>query len=74
VIQLKQYAAGRGQLLATFGRRGALPIYRSTDNGETWQFLSEVPNLRGQPALYELPQKMGEFPAGTILASGTAAG
>jgi hypothetical protein len=71
VIQLKQFAAGRGQLLATFGRRGPLPIYRSTDNGETWTFLSEVPNLRGQPALFELPTKIGEFPAGTIMAAGT---
>src|ERR1700733_3068811 len=60
VIQLKQYAAGRGQLLATFGRKGALPVYRSTDNGESWQFLSEISNLTGHPALYELPRKMGD--------------
>jgi hypothetical protein len=73
VIQLKTYAAGRGQLLATFARRGTLPIYRSTDNGETWTQFSEVANLRGQPSLYELPVKMGEFPAGTILAAGTGA-
>ena len=73
VIQLKQFAAGKGQLLMTFGRRGALPIYRSADNGETWTFLSEVPNLRGQPALFELPSRIGEFPAGTIMASGTGA-
>lgn len=71
VIQLKQYAAGRNQLLMTFGRRGQLPIYRSTDNGESWTFLSSVPNINGQPALYELPVKMGDFPAGTVLAAGT---
>jgi hypothetical protein len=70
VIQLKYFAGGKGQLLATFARRGTMPIYRSTDNGETWQNFSEVSNLRGQPALYELPQKMGEFPAGTIMAAG----
>ena len=58
-------------MLATFARRGALSIYRSTDNGETWAQFSEVANLRGQPSLYELPVKMGEFPAGTILAAGT---
>jgi hypothetical protein len=69
VIQLKTYAAGKGQLLATYDRRGTLPIYRSTDNGETFQFFSEVKGLRGQPSLYELPVKMGEFPAGTILAA-----
>lgn len=72
VLQIKN-GPGKGQLLATFGRRGALPIYRSTDNGETWQFLSEIPNLRGQPAMFELPQKVGEFPAGTIMVAGTGA-
>ncbi|HEX4273405.1 MAG TPA: sialidase family protein [Rhizomicrobium sp.] len=71
VIQLKYFARGKGQLLATFGRRGALPIYRSTDNGETWQHFSEIPGLTGQPCLYELPVKMGEFPAGTVMAAGT---
>jgi hypothetical protein len=71
VLQIKTYAAGKGQLLATFGRRGAAPIYRSTDNGETWKFLSEIPNLRGQAAMFELPQKVGEFPAGTIMVAGT---
>ncbi len=71
VVQLQHFAKGRGQLLATFGRRGQLPIYRSTDNGETWTFLSSVPNINGQPALYELPVRMGDFPAGTIMAAGT---
>jgi len=70
VIQLQHYGAARGQLLATFARRGALPIYRSTDNGESWEFVSEVRGLRGQPALYELPQRVGEFPAGTVVAGG----
>jgi hypothetical protein len=73
VIQLKYYGPGKGQLLATFARRGTLPIYRSTDNGDTWQVYSEVPNLRGQPSLYELPVKMGEFPAGTLMAAGNGA-
>jgi hypothetical protein len=73
VIQIQHYAQAKGQLLATFGRRGNLPIFRSTDNGETWQQISEVAGLTGQPSLYELPQKTGEFPAGTILAAGTAA-
>jgi hypothetical protein len=69
VIQLKAYGPGKGHLLATYARRGALPIYRSTDNGDTFQFFSEIKGLRGQPALYELPVKMGEFPAGTVLAA-----
>src|ERR1700683_1216155 len=34
VIQLKYYAAAKGQLLATFSQREqSLPIFRSTDNG-----------------------------------------
>jgi hypothetical protein len=71
VIQLHYSAAGKGQLLATFSQRAQpLPIYRSTDGGETWQKFSEVPMLRGQPALFELPMKMGEFRAGTIMAAG----
>jgi hypothetical protein len=71
VLQLQYYAAGKGQLLATFSQRGqALPLYRSTDAGDTWQKFSEVPMLRGEPTLFELPLKIGEFPAGTILAAG----
>jgi len=73
VIQLK-IGAAKGTLLATFSQRGVLPIFRSTDNGETWQQYSEVPQLRGQPCLYELPVKMGEFPAGTVMACGGSSG
>ncbi len=69
VIQLK-VGAGKGTLLATFARRGTLPIYRSTDNGETWTQFSEVPMLRGQPCLFELPAAIGDLPAGTIMACG----
>jgi hypothetical protein len=69
VIELK-IGANKGSLLATFARRGNLPIYRSTDHGESWQHYSEVPMLRGQPCLYELPQKEVDFPAGTVMACG----
>lgn len=70
-IQLRHYAAGKGHILLTFaGRPGPMPIYRSTDNGETFQLFSELKELRGQPTLFELPAAMGEFPAGTILAAG----
>src|SRR5206468_3465569 len=72
VIQIKQYAPMKGQLLATFVR-GGFPIYRSTDNGDSWEFVTSVQGLRGQPALYELPRRMGEFPAGTIMAAGMSA-
>jgi hypothetical protein len=71
VIELQYFPPGRGQLLATFSQRGqSLPIYRSADRGDSWQKLSEVPMLRGQPALFELPIRVGAFAAGTILAAG----
>jgi hypothetical protein len=69
VIQLK-IGPQKGTLLATFARRGPLLIFRSTDNGDSWQQFSEVPMLEGEPCLYELPVKMGEFPAGTVMACG----
>jgi len=69
VIQLKM-GTNKGALLATYSRRGNLPIYRSTDNGDSWTLFSEVPQLRGEPCLYELPARMGELPAGTVLACG----
>jgi hypothetical protein len=73
VIQLR-VGANKGTLLATYGHRGTLPIWRSTDNGETWTKLSDVPQLSGQPCLYELPSQMGEFPAGTVMACGIGTG
>src|SRR3954471_5003712 len=48
VIQLK-FGPNKGTLLATYSHRGTLPIWRSTDNGDTWSLFSEVPQLRGQP-------------------------
>ena len=70
-IQLQHYAPGKGHILLTYaGGPGPMPIYRSTDNGETFQSFSELKELRGQPTLFELPTKIGEFQAGTILAAG----
>ena len=63
IIQLQHYAPGKGQLLATWSSSPTgMQLFRSSDNGETFQLFSEVKGLRGQPALYELPVKMGEFP------------
>lgn len=55
-----------------------LPIYRSKDGGQTWSNYSKVHFTNGdygsiwQPHLYELPRQVGEYPRGTILASGNA--
>lgn len=54
------------------------PVYRSVDGGETWNELSRITDqvngwgLRYQPHLYELPAPVGQFPAGTIIASGNS--
>lgn len=52
------------------------PIYRSEDGGNSWQLIANVYDkeyglLRtSQPCLYELPQRVGDMPAGTILLAG----
>ncbi|PGH11814.1 hypothetical protein AJ80_06972 [Polytolypa hystricis UAMH7299] len=54
------------------------PIYQSDDFGKTWVEISRVHDegygwgLRYQPFLYVLPQRIGEFPAGTVLLSGSS--
>ncbi|KAJ7160211.1 hypothetical protein C8R46DRAFT_1353961 [Mycena filopes] len=54
------------------------PIFRSVDLGQTWAPLSNVTDtqnnwgLRYQPFLYELPEAIGNFPAGTILCAGNS--
>ncbi|KKK15462.1 hypothetical protein P175DRAFT_0426288 [Aspergillus ochraceoroseus IBT 24754] len=73
-----------GDLLATWENYSPeppivyFPIYRSTDFGETWSPLSEVHDtanglgLRYQPFLYSLPERIGRFPAGTLLLAGSS--
>lgn len=69
-------------LLATWEDYGPeppyFPIYQSRDAGRTWLEIGRVKDqkwgwgLRYQPFLYELPVEYGGFPAGTILAAGSA--
>ncbi|KAK8085509.1 hypothetical protein PG997_006780 [Apiospora hydei] len=50
----------------------------STDKGQTWTEVGAVRDtengwgLRYQPTLFELPQAVGAFPAGTVLAAGNS--
>ena len=52
------------------------PIYKSTDDGATWSFVTNVTdeqfgtNRKAQPMLYELPQAVGNLSAGTLLLAG----
>lgn len=54
------------------------PIFKSVDGGVTWKHISNVTDqvngwgLRYQPFLYELPERIGEFPAGTVILSGSS--
>jgi hypothetical protein len=71
-----------GTILATWENYSSeppyFPIYRSTDKGRTWSEISKVKDevngwgLRYQPQLFELPEDIGGFPAGTILLAGSA--
>lgn len=54
------------------------PLYRSEDGGRTWSRFSEIRDtqngwgLRYQPTLFELPESIGPWSAGTILAAGNS--
>ncbi|KAF2276586.1 glycoside hydrolase family 93 protein [Westerdykella ornata] len=73
-----------GDLLATWENYSPepppvyFPIYRSSDNGYTWKEISRVQDkgygwgLRYQPFLYVLPEAFAEWPAGTVLLSGSS--
>ncbi|KAH6651714.1 BNR/Asp-box repeat protein [Truncatella angustata] len=73
-----------GTLLATWENYSPepplvyFPIYESLDHGKTWSEVGRAEDqvygfgLRYQPFLYELEQAFGDYPAGTILLSGSA--
>lgn len=72
--------ASNGKMYATFEQYSSgvsvFPIYKSTDNGQSWTKTGEVKDthkgvgMRWEPHLYELPQKIGDIPAGTLLCAG----
>jgi hypothetical protein len=85
LIRLAHGGQFKGTLLATFAHAGgaelkaSLPIYRSTDNGNSWSpspIGTVTDSVHGwdieAPALFELPSAQGELPAGTLFAAGTA--
>jgi hypothetical protein len=79
-IRLQHSGASNGTMLASFEQYTSgtpvFPIYRSTDNGNTWTQISSVSDtqngwgMRWEPQLFELPTAIGNFPAGTILMAG----
>jgi hypothetical protein len=86
MITLQHAGAQNGTLLATFehwytdGTPSQYLIRSSTDNGSTWSTLSTVPDAQTgaghpvsqmwQPFLFEFPQRLGSYPAGTIMLVG----
>ncbi|MDK2808722.1 MAG: hypothetical protein PWP24_1459 [Clostridiales bacterium] len=91
IISLKHSVNQNGTLLCTYDQlknvnvtldnnttvsKQVYPIYKSTDNGESWSLLSNVYDKKygllrtSQPCLYELPKQVGNMPAGTIILAG----
>ncbi len=82
VLCLKNSGSSNGVLLATCDQHvwvddeQVWPIYRSTDGGNSWKHVTDVKdetfgtNRKAQPMLYELPQAVGSYPAGTLLLAG----
>ncbi|GAB2680506.1 hypothetical protein GCM10009743_65700 [Kribbella swartbergensis] len=87
-IRLQHSGSANGTLLATFERgHGAgsrLLIRRSMNDGADWSTIAEVadgmtgpghPNVNMyQPFLFELPQQVGNYPAGTLLLTANVIG
>jgi hypothetical protein len=54
------------------------PVYQSKDHGWSWTHISNVTDdvngngFGAQPALYQLTEDQGDFPKGTVLASGNS--
>ncbi|MDX5565541.1 RICIN domain-containing protein [Streptomyces sp. ID05-04B] len=81
-VRLQHNGSANGTLLGTFEQYTSgtpvFPIYRSTDNGNSWSKISDIADtqngwgMRWEPELFELPTAMGGFPAGTILAAGAS--
>lgn len=79
VIYPRQVELSDGSLLATTSYGGDaipyFPISRSADGGATWSWISNMKDqvnglgMAAQPALTELPYAVGDFAAGTVLAS-----
>ncbi len=77
-------ASRNGRVLIAFEESGmkGMPIWESTDEGATWQFVMHVTdptrkdnsqcNLHWQPHLTEVPRAVGSLAAGTILLSASS--
>ncbi|MGI4864098.1 MAG: RICIN domain-containing protein [Janthinobacterium lividum] len=71
VIRLLHSGTANNRLIASFDNGTTGAFYESTDDGATWQSISNIPPtyLAGNccSGLFEVPQQMGTTPAGTLL-------
>jgi hypothetical protein len=78
MIRLEHSSSENGTLLATFehwntdGTQSDYVIEKSTDDGASWSTISTVAGdtYSYQPFLFEYPQQLGNYPAGTLLLVG----
>ena len=69
-----------GILFVTSEANSSYPLYRSKDDGSTWEILRDVPDKVNnaqtgyQPYIYELPADMGKYKKGTLLFSACTRG
>ena len=80
VLQLQHSGENNGTLFVTgqWGRED-FPVYRSTNDGKSWKLVATVSEqlkptseyvANWQPHIFELPNQLGDMPAGTLLLSG----
>ena len=88
LIELNHNGKNNGTLIAShaglFGTStdNGYKIYKSTDNGNTWEHISTAVDRHTpgasdcvlQPCLYELPVDMGDFKKGTLFLGGCSRG
>lgn len=80
VLYARAMQASNGKMYATFEQYttgiSVFPIYQSVDNGANWRKVGDVKDthknvgMRWEPHLYELPEAVGNMPAGTLLCAG----
>lgn len=80
VLYARAMQTENGAMYATFEQyttgAASFPIFESTNEGETWTKVGDVKDthkgvgMRWEPHLYEMPQAIGNIPAGTLLCAG----
>ncbi len=83
LVRLENSGAANGRMLASMttyvDRAGRAVIYESQDDGASFRPVGEIRDPAGEnekgmccSTLYELPEPVGDMPAGTLLWAGTA--